>query len=395
MSNTTHGTGNAIDSQVDDSIAAGNTNKIFKGDTNFIFGESNFLYDGQLMNVFGSYNVITDGRACNIEGVNHKIHSGRGIHVEGSSNTIGNISEPNSLAWGHVQGAGNKLIFNKPGDGRFGADMKGVGGYFKFDPNKTAGTDTYNYSSQLAGGTNQQPLYYGEGISMIDRTILNGIYPLGKHQSYLNTSDGLNYSIMMKSESPIPIGSFVSLSKRKCYKCHKNTNQHIERSLILAKNNCEVIGVVTKSSGFIANAGQFAASERIEYDIYHSPIIKLNDIEEEEEEEVEEEEELTGREKLRYGFLKSIKKINNKFYKPMLLTKTKNEFDRSTPFIPYDERPNYYEVAMMGLVVVNANFKKSDSNCNMCDVEDGIAVPGNKYHIVKFIDENHLMIIMK
>jgi len=107
---------------------------------------------------------------------------------------------------------------------------------------------------------------------MIDRTIINGIYPIGKHQSYLNTSDGLSYSIMMKADVSLKNGTFVTLSLKDCYKCKKSN----ERVLVEAKNNDEVIGVITKSSGFIANAGQFAASERIQYDEYHNPIIKLN-----------------------------------------------------------------------------------------------------------------------
>jgi len=67
-----------------------------------------------------------------------------------------------------------------------------------------------------------------------------------------------------------------------------------------------------------------------------------------------------------------------------------DNIDRSIPFTPFNERPNYYEVALLGSVIVNANFRKRDRHHLKCDVKDGIAIPGSKYWIIKFIDKHHL-----
>jgi hypothetical protein len=278
--------------------------------------------------------------------------------------------------------------------------MTGQKGYFLFDENKSLAEDTYEFSNQLAGGGG--PLTsdnMGEGISMIDRTIINGIYPIGKHQSYLNTSDGLSYSIMMKGDVPLRTGTFVTLSHKDCCKCKKSN----ERILVEAKNNDEVIGVITSSSGFIANAGQFAASERIQYDEYHKPIIKLNiatadsltdnnatkietiKFDHEDSKEIEIKECITKELSVKEGELLS----------PAFLTVPITDVDRSISFIPFNERPNYYEVALLGSVIVNANFRNRDRYHLKCDVKDGVAVPGTKYSIIKFIDKTHLEILLK
>ncbi len=98
---------------------------------------------------------------------------------------------------------------------------------------------------------------------MVDRTLINGIYPIGQHQSYRNTSDGINYAIMLKGKGCLKIGNFVTLS------CKKEDG---ERLITKAECNEDIIGVITEAAGFVANAGQFAASERIQYDVYKTPL---------------------------------------------------------------------------------------------------------------------------
>jgi len=359
-------------------------------------GISNTIQDGQAMDVCGFGNLITKGFNSNIEGNSNHLISGSLVHMEGffnkvEGNPVNDITT--DLDRIHVEGFDNKVVF--VGDGRSGVHMAGQSGYFLFDKNKTKAEDTYNYSNQLAGGartTTESSLNPGEGISMIDRTIINGIYPIGKHQSYLNTSDGLNYAIMMKSNIELKNGTFVTLAHDKCNKCDKTNKTSDERVLVPAKNNDEVIGVITQAAGFIANAGQFAASERIEYDEYHYPIIKLNIATTENLQllntmkmGIKEESEVKQESEVKVGELLS----------PAFLTVPLPNVDRSVPFVPFNERPNYYQVALLGSVIVNANFKKCDRHHLKCDVKDGVAVPGSKYWIVKFIDKSHLEILLK
>jgi hypothetical protein len=365
---------------------------------NSIKGLRNKIGVGQNIHITGINNNVPQAILTTVEGEANKVDRGVVTHVEGRRNLI---ERPvgTTLQIIHLEGQDNKIIFN--GDHREGSNMTGQKGYFLFDENKSFPEDTYNYSNQLAGGGG--PLissFPGEGISMIDRTIVNGIYPLGKCQSYLNTADGLSYSIMMKGDSSLKNGTFVTLDHKDCCKCNKKSN---ERILTVAKNNKEVIGVITKSSGFIVNAGQFAASERIQYDEYHTPIIKLNiatldnltnedaikletiKFEHEEIKEIEIKECIVKESNIKIGELLS----------PAFLTVPINDVDRSVPFIPFDERPNYYQVALLGSVIVNANFRKRDRHHLKCDVKDGIAVPGTKYFIIKFIDKTHLQILLK
>jgi hypothetical protein len=450
MSNTTFGTNNIILPVVTNSLAAGEGNTIEKGNAHICLGQSNqikdgisniclgsrhtidvtttpfsgfenqcngransiysinnnptslgnqvggignTILDGQAMNMNGFRNTTTKGAQSNIEGNTNRLNSGILVHMEGFFNTVeGNpqnlITEDISII--HVEGFGNKVIF--VGDGRSGVNMTGRRGYFLFDKNKPNAEDTYNYSNQLAGGGGpEQSLYHGEGISMIDRTIINGIYPIGKHQSYLNTSDGMNYSMMMKGEEGLKNGTFITLHNKKCNKCdkycHKTSN---ERILAVAKNNDEVIGVISESSGFIANAGQFPASERIEYDEYHKPIIKLNTLTQNPQVQnfIEMEEEFNISQKESNISQETI-------LSPAFLTVPLENIDRSKFFIPFNERPNYYQVALLGSVIVNAKFKKRDRYHLKCDVKNGVAVPGTKYWIIKFIDKYHLEILLK
>jgi len=362
---------------------------------NEVRGIGNTILDGQAMDVSGFANTVTKGFNSNIEGNSNSLVSGALVHIEGLFNRVeGNLKNEifNDIEQIHVEGEDNKVIF--VGDGRSGVNMTGQSGYFLFDKNKIRAEDTYNYSNQLSGGGGPtDSSYLGEGISMIDRTIINGIYPLGKHQSYLNTSDGLNYSIMMKSDYYLDNGTFVTLYQNKCNKCKRPCNKKsLDRGLVAAKNNDEVIGVITESSGFIANAGQFAASERIEYDQHHTPIIKLNiatadNLKQENilKMGIEIENNILDQQDIKEGELLS----------PAFLTVPINDVDRSVPFIPFNERPNYYQVALLGSVIVNANFRKRDRHHLRCDVKNGFAVPGTKYWIIKFIDKKHLEILLK
>lgn len=196
----------------------------------------------------------------------------------------------------------------------------------------------------------------------------------------------------MKGNESLKIGTFVTLRHKDCCKCKKSN----ERILVEAKNNNEVIGVITKSSGFITNAGQFPASERIEYDEYHTPVIKEN-IATADNNHIEnikfnhEGIEIEIKECVNQGL--SVKK--GELLSPAFLTVPISDIDRSIPFVPFDERSNYYQVALLGSVIVNANFRKRDRYHLKCDVKDGIAIPGSKYLIIKFIDKTHLEILLK
>lgn len=378
---------------------------------NTVRGRANVILDGQVVDVSGVGNRITKGLSSNIEGALNSLVSGDLTHIEGLFNRVEGNPENNideDLSQIHVEGFGNKVIF--VGDGRYGVHMTGQSGYFLFDENKPKAEDTYNYSNQLAGGTGdtRDNLNLGEGISMIDRTILNGVYPLGKHQSYLNTSDGLSYSIMLESNELLENGTFVTLHQDNCGKCKRCCcdKGSDKRTLVAAKNNDDVIGVITKSSGFIANAGQFAASERIKYDEYHTPDIKLNiatadNLKSENTSKIRIINNESDLEKLEQLDLKEFSTLEESNIKegellyPAFLTVPIDNVDRSIPFIPFNERPNYYEVALLGLVIVNANFRKRDRHHLKCDVKNGVAIPGTKYFIVKFIDKDHLQILLK
>jgi hypothetical protein len=373
---------------------------------NEVRGIGNTILDGQAMDVCGFRNGVIRGFNSNIEGNSNRLVTGSLVHMEGFFNRVeGNPSNPitQDLSQIHVEGFDNKVVF--VGDGRSGVNMTGQSGYFLFDKKKTEAEDTYNYSNQLAGGGGPtESEFLGEGISMIDRTIINGLYPVGKHQSYLNTSDGLNYAIMMKSNIELKTGTFVTLAHDKCNKCDKTNKTSNERVLVPAKNNDEVIGVITQAAGFIANAGQFAASERIEYDEYHYPIIKLNIATIENLKSynsmkipmkmVLNSEETEDKEEINIDLEKSEVKVGELLL-PAFLTVPLSDIDRSVPFVPFDERPNYYQVALLGTVIVNANFKKRDRHHLKCDVKDGVAVPGSKYFIIRFIDKSHLEILLK
>jgi len=225
-----------------------------------------------------------------------------------------------------------------------------VGQHIKGYQSKSCFEDTYNYSIHHG----QVPsIYPGECISIIDRTLVNGVYPLGQHQAYRNTSDGISYSVMLKGEKDLQEGTFVTFDKLR----------HNERLIGNAKNDDDVIGVITKSSGFIANAGQFPASTRIIYDKFHSPIIKHNE------------------------------HSDNDLVFPSTITVLKDGVDRSSPYVPYTERQNYYQVVLCGLVVVRTYC--ANRLGDKCGVDNGMAVSGNKYWIVKIIDNTHIMILLK
>ena len=200
----------------------------------------------------------------------------------------------------------------------------------------------------------------------------------------------------LNDSNKLKTGTFVTLQHDKCNKCDKTNKTSDERVLVPARNNDEVIGVITQAAGFIANAGQFAASERIEYDEYHYPVIKLNITTTENLQllntmkiqmkmELNSEESEIRESEVKVGELLS----------PAFLTVPLSDVDRLAPFVPFNERPNYYQVALLGTVIVNANFKKCDRHHLKCDVKDGIAVPGSKFFIVRFIDKSHLEILLK
>ena len=373
-----------------------NTNYVLS--FNSVKGIRNKIGTGtQNIDVKGLGNEVNMSILTTVEGQRNKVNKSSIVHVEGGGNLVETKNDNVSLGFMHVEGKNNKV---KIEENREGSHMTGQRGYFLFDENKSFPEDTYNYSNQLAGGGG--PLtssFLGEGISVIDRTIINGIYPIGKRQSYLNTSDGLSYSIMMKGDASLKTGTFVTLSHKDCCKCKKSN----ERVLVEAKNNDEVIGVITKSSGFIANAGQFPASERVDYDEYHYPVIKFNistadnltdnnatkietiKLDHEDSKEIE----------IKEWRVKEVGIKEGELLSPAFLTVPITDVDRSIPFTPFDERPNYYEVALLGSVIVNANFRNRDRYHLKCDVKDGIAVPGSKYWIIKFIDKTHLEILLK
>lgn len=270
--------------------------------------------------------------------------------------------------------------------------MSGYRGVFFTEENKSFAADNYNYSRQLGGGADapNDPLYPGEGISIVDKTILNGRYPIGQHQSYLNTSDGLSYSIMLKGEDGLKQGTFVTFSKDPCK----------EKLLIKAHRGDNIVGVITKTSGFIANAGQFPASERIEYDKYHNPLVFNNCV--------------PNATSDLSSLKKSVKiapsehipaKINageevkntcpegQHLAFPAFQTVPRQDINREVPFVPYTQRDNYYQVGLLGLVVVRVDPRSQ--LFNMCDVECGKAVEGNKYWVLERIDCRHALILLK
>lgn len=324
MSNTTFGTGNVINAPTTNSLAEGQNNTINNGNAHHAEGVSN---------------TIDAGEANHVEGIDNTILSGFNNHVEGANHLVEGFES-------HVQGTANRTT-----SVRAGQSISGFAGYFLYNPTVSFISDTFNYSNQLAGGIDGGNANPGEGISIVDRTLINGVYPIGQHQAYRNTADGLNYAVMLKGKQGLSVGHFVTFSCKKDYTC--------ERLIDKAECTNDVIGVITEASGFIANAGQFAASERIVYDDYKSPLYTTN----------------------------------TTF--PALRTIIKPGVDRTVRFVPFDERSDYYAVALSGLVVVKAKFDKCDKHYLKCNVKNGKAIPGDTYFIIQYIDKEHLLILLK
>lgn len=337
------------------SLAERSRNTINAGVSNHVEGEDNIINGGTANHVEGSGNIILPNEVgfnnaadnCHVEGLTSKV-AGFQNHVEGCDHHVLGGFE------GHVIGCGNTVVNNRDGQ-----NISGFGGYFTNNRNADANSDIYNYSNQLAGGlgtpedVNFGSKYNGEGISVIDKTLLNGIYPIGQHQSYLNTSDGLSYSVMLKGKPGLNTGIFVTFGPL--------TNE--ERLIIPAHNGDDIVGVITTTSGFIANAGQFPASTRIEYDEFHQPIEFEN------------------------------KNLEGKFMFPGHQTILKQHIDRSKLFIPFTDRPDHYQVTLSGLVVVRA--KNACKITDKCDVKCGKAVKGNRFWVINIIDRDHIMILLK
>ena len=235
--------------------------------------------------------------------------------------------------------------------------------------------------------------------------MLNGIYPIGRRQAYQNTSDGLNYAIMLRGKCGLKAGTFVTFG---CGNSNNNNNHnHHGGHRLIEKASCaeDVIGVITATSGvvgsagFVANAGQFAAADRIGYNEYHSPLVQLN---------------ISGGSGSNFvanvingnsgtggsisdfsAHISANVQQNTTINFPANLTITRSGVDRTVQYIPYDQRSEYYQVALSGLVVVKADFKHDDKNVLKCGVKNGKAVPGNNYFIVQFIDKKRVMILLK
>lgn len=229
------------------------------GDGNHIEGFSNTVSNSDLNHVEGISNqVVGTGGAQNnhIEGIGITAQHSFNSHAEGCNHLVQGFET-------HSQGCANTTS-----NVREGQSISGFAGHFLYNQSLRVGADTYNYSNQFAGGI-ESTAFPGEGICMVDRTLINGIYPIGTHQSYRNTSDGLSYSIMLKGKCGLKPGTFVTF----------RTNELCigdERLITVAKSTADAIGVITKSAGFIANAGQFPATERIQYDDFDYPVIQYN-----------------------------------------------------------------------------------------------------------------------
>lgn len=373
----------------DGNHAEGFENTITTGSSNHIEGLYNNIISGDGNHAGGTGNTVLSGIATSIEGANNVVTSvgnipGDGVsencHIEGFNNQIGgfqnHVEGCNSVVNGfqsHVVGCNHQVD-----NARAGQNLSGYGGYFLYDPSKSFGADIYNYSNQLGGGLNPRNLYPGEGISMIDKTLANGVYPIGQHQAYRNTSDGLSYSVVLKGELGLTDGVFVTFSN-----CRDNDYIHEQRPITMARCSDEVIGVITHSSGFIANAGQFPASTRIQYDVYRNPIIQTNYV--------------TGKDATVcsscHNQPKSEPSTQQIISFPGFQTILRTDINRAVPFIPHTERPGYYQVAISGLVVVQAeNAHKIGSKC---DVRCGIAVRGKTFWVAKIIDDSHILILLK
>jgi hypothetical protein len=321
---------------------------VINGSQSHAEGEGNIINSENLSQEIMSQN-------CHVEGLSSTV-AGFQNHVEGCNHKVNGFQS-------HVAGCNNRTINN-----RAGQHLTGYGGYFLTDQSKTFNEDIYNYSNQLGGGLNDPGQNPGEGISMIDRTLINGVYPIGQHQAYRNTSDGLSYSIILKGEKGLKEGTFVTFGDLRCD----------ERLITEAGCGDEIVGVITNSSGFIANAGQFAASTRIKYDQFHNPLIKIN--------------KSSSKNVTTKTHHQLIDNKSNLTYPPYE-TIIKDSVDRSIPFVPYTERKGYYQVALSGLVVVRA--RNANHFGSKCGVKDGIAVKGRDFWVVKIIDNDHVMILLK
>ena len=217
------------------------------------------------------------GYASHAEGINTSA-LGQYAHVENSNNKAKGICDD------HVEGNGNRT-----NSGLAGQHLTGSCGVFAADPRPDVNfcNNTYNYSNQLASG---QPgtSYPGEGISVIHKTSTagvleelgtnkpllnqqtNGIYPLGQQAAYRTLADGQNYAVLLEDGGTLPdcpIGMFVSFDVY-------NDNEDCRGRVVAAKETGHVIGVITGDAGFVANAGEFPAAERIKYDDYHRPLVQ-------------------------------------------------------------------------------------------------------------------------
>jgi hypothetical protein len=390
--NNIFGCQNTIDQlSVISSVAEGYDNSIMTGLANHVEGLNNIITgttgvtgfngssnnhvegQGNIINSIGNKGVdsttgnIVESQNCHVEGLTSVV-GGYQNHVEGCDHRVNGFES-------HVVGCGNFT------DGsRAGQNQSGFGGYFLYDKSKTFGADIYNYSNQLGGGldgpgTSQYP---GEGISMIDKTLLNGIYPISQHQAYRNTSDGLSYSIMLKGPAGLKTGTFVTFDE-----CMD------EERLIKPANTCDdIIGVITKSSGFIANAGQFPASTRIKYDAYQEPIVYVNYAT-----STNVSSSITSTFNHHFSIREDDQLPQKRILFPGFQTVLEENVDRAEPFVPFTEREEYYQVALSGLVVVNVYHKRKVDY--KCDVKCGQAIKGETYWVVKIIDNDHILILLK
>lgn len=386
MVNHLEGIDHTADNGIDHHLE-GYSNTTIGGFTNHLEGSNNQTNAGiNNTHLEGQFNTANIGSNNHLEGISNTIKEAYQTHVEGSNHG------PISGFQGHIEGNGNVTSVD-----RAGQHLTGNQGYFKYCPNKSFADDTYNYSNQLAGGT-EAPEEPGDGISVVERTLIPGKHPLGQVETFRFAADGWALSIIWPGRPNLPIGRFVTNDDH-LSDCDLLGN--CDRVLKLNQKKCTALGVTTSYSGVILNAGQSPGCQNNAYDQYHQPLTEIN---------------YNGtlynwlikqQVKITSEMVKILKNNTNQLPKQIaphldssiqeelkvfwknsdkfgVKTKVSNMKNKTT-HIPYTDQDNFYEIAIKGLVIVKLDPDFLHRYPKRVDPgPHGLAVPGSLYPVLQY-----------
>ena len=176
-------------------------------------------------------------------------------------------------------------------------------------------------------------------------------------------SGGADYAEYFEWEDGNPnnedrIGHFVALGR--------------DGKIKLASTGDKILGVISGNASIVGNAFEDTWSGMYLHDVYGRPIL----------EEAEQE--------LGLG----VDEEGNDIKETIKLTtqKLNPEYDPTKPYIPRSKRSEWDVVGLLGqLIVIDDGTCEVGSQCSCND--QGIATSGDKYDVIKRLDENHIVIL--